>query len=1345
MGRRQDAANSGQADPLYRVAKSLGLQIYKDFTGNFVRSEGIARPEFLALERATFRVSNMSLIRYNSVHSMRPTILFFSMIRAIQRYSCLRLAAYIAFIALMAKPVSAQVNWIQVKQFPAADGYVSAMWFFNSQVGVVGFHWNISTSTNGCVQWTTDGGVTWTNSSVPTLNNTTPQITDIWFSDSLRGWLNVSGNLNVGDPCLWRTTDGGKTWKPNPKNPSMAFGHLACVRQTDTALIVTGDLGVGLWASTDSGFTWMQHQTLRNNGLAFHGHDVVATEFGQKSSTTFLLSSDGGITWVNSVGGFQHEGWGVYHIPNSSTFIAAPEDTTVAGVSQRSYIYRSTDEGRDWTRTQLPINTTGDVEGVEGILYVQNSGGISGSTQGLFESTDGGLTWNSVGGPNQGAADPYRICDTRFAVTGCGNIVYASDGSAGLWKTVNAPGLHLTNKDTLRPMTAMLCDTTKQLFYLHESNSSSIIIQDIRILDTLRRPFATGAVWVDSLPSPFMSIQVGDSVPFGLAWHPGAMMDSAASDSATIRVIFYATYLVPCVSAPALAYDTVFLHVKLIGTTAPAEYATKPHAITTDTLPLCIAVDTTVLLVNQGCDSLTLTKATLAKNNWTLSNAAGTPLKLPLRIGGGDTIRLRLRATPTNAQTLFDSLKVTMHYMGHDTGFGVALRTTAKLSNSLATPTTFAFDSVAICDSIDKVITLMNSGCDTLLIKKADLTDSHFELLDTNGKPLQLPLVVVNNPEGRNVLIRFVPGQLGGKSGNLLLHYHYFGFDSTNAIALSGTGASTGALSYSNAMDFSQVAVCGPGYHDSTFTFTNTTCGESILIDSLALPPSFTILDPQDLPKTLKSGESLALRIRYQPSGKRIENGKALLKAAIHNGTQVVYDSILFAGIGVPGPSNFNITPAIQASTFDFGTKSECDRADSITVAIYNTGCDTTTITSLSLDPSLTGAFTVHTDRAIPAKLAPATSSHDTLHVTVAITSLAANTYNGNLTLLYTLSNGSSNRTTAPIKMTVTQSGGARALTMTTPTNFRFDTIRACSSRDTSIQIANTGCGTDTVLTTITGNGFVATDTTYITPGATASIHVRYDGSTRGNVNAIVSLKTGQGVVNNLANVSFDGYVPPTDSVHFLVSFDKAPVSAGTFFRVLLKPDRAVTGVGLNSIRGIFSYPSSTFIVGTGALSAASGLMLSQNGPEIVTGGLGHFPFEVTNASGITLDPATPIVTFAMEAVVSDSVGGKISVDSLQLNHTDPQFSVCNLAAGALGLTSAIQVLCGDSTLIRTLGGKPIISSEQLRPNPVTSETGYKSSLQLLAGEDGVAEVTLYNALGEVISHDALALKHRSE
>src|SRR5437016_1859670 len=89
------------------------------------------------------------------------------------------LVAAFALMLLSALAEPSNATWNRIATFNTGvsspglplEGYVSCSWFFNPGVGLVGMHWNNTTTNNGAIKWTTDGGQTWTNATVPTLIN----------------------------------------------------------------------------------------------------------------------------------------------------------------------------------------------------------------------------------------------------------------------------------------------------------------------------------------------------------------------------------------------------------------------------------------------------------------------------------------------------------------------------------------------------------------------------------------------------------------------------------------------------------------------------------------------------------------------------------------------------------------------------------------------------------------------------------------------------------------------------------------------------------------------------------------------------------------------------------------------------------------------------------------------------------------------------------------------------------------------------------------------------------------------------------------------------------------------
>jgi hypothetical protein len=128
--------------------------------------------------------------------------------------------------------------------------------------------------------------------------------------------------------------------------------------------------------------------------------------------------------------GPENETWGIFGLHGTSTFIASAE---VGGE-----ILRSIDFGQTWNAT-TSLTVNGSISGANGIIYVQ-------ADNGLYRSSDTGITWINIGGPRNGV--DCRIAD--FACT-----IYAFDNEGGVWKNSSAQPFALTtsplNFGTLSP------------------------------------------------------------------------------------------------------------------------------------------------------------------------------------------------------------------------------------------------------------------------------------------------------------------------------------------------------------------------------------------------------------------------------------------------------------------------------------------------------------------------------------------------------------------------------------------------------------------------------------------------------------------------------------------------------------------------------------------------------------------------------------------------------------------------------------------------------------------------------------------------------------------------------
>jgi uncharacterized protein (TIGR03437 family) len=220
--------------------------------------------------------------------------------------------------------------------------------------------------------------------------------------------------IGAAEGGVWRTTDGGVTWKPLTDNqPSLANGSIVLdPNNPDIVYVGTGEENF----SQDS----------------YYGAGI-------------LKSTDGGATWTNLVGPFLRAQIGSLTIsPDSQTLLC----TTQTGV------WRSADGAETWKQV-LGAFSTGTVAGTAvvfdptdaSIAYAALGWFFGNSHNGVYLSKDGGLTWERTGGAAQGALPTEGVGRISLAVDPTAPAtVYAALQDAGtadfgkilgLWKTTN--------------------------------------------------------------------------------------------------------------------------------------------------------------------------------------------------------------------------------------------------------------------------------------------------------------------------------------------------------------------------------------------------------------------------------------------------------------------------------------------------------------------------------------------------------------------------------------------------------------------------------------------------------------------------------------------------------------------------------------------------------------------------------------------------------------------------------------------------------------------------------------------------------------------------------------------
>jgi len=140
---------------------------------------------------------------------------------------------------------------------------------------------------------TTDGGTTWVEH--PVNAGFSIQIFDLFFTDTLNGWMVTQGGIETGK--TFRTVDGGVTW-----TGINGLGLFRSIWVTDDMhFVLAGNNGgfagtLELKITFTGGVTWKSYQPSSGmRSVAFFTHDYgVAASY---NDSLFIETADGGITW----------------------------------------------------------------------------------------------------------------------------------------------------------------------------------------------------------------------------------------------------------------------------------------------------------------------------------------------------------------------------------------------------------------------------------------------------------------------------------------------------------------------------------------------------------------------------------------------------------------------------------------------------------------------------------------------------------------------------------------------------------------------------------------------------------------------------------------------------------------------------------------------------------------------------------------------------------------------------------------------------------------------------------------------------------------------------------------
>lgn len=387
------------------------------------------------------------------------------------------------FILLLLAPVC--FLQAQKKQTPAAQEDAVEMafskvkyrlvgpWRGGRSAAVAGSYKNKNTfyfgATGGGVWKTTDGGSNWKNISDKYFGSSIGAIAVAPSDENIiyvgEGENTLRGNVSEGLNGMWRSEDGGRTWKNiglkdgrhiirilvHPRNPDILWvavlGHLFGPNKER-----------GIYKSTDGGKSWrrtlfVNEQTGASDLVMEAGNPsvlyagtwrVLRTPYSMESGgegSGLWKSTDAGETWSNITGskGLPKGVWGIVGVAVAPS---NPEKVYAIIENAKGGMYASNDAGETWTLTSSDNNIRQRAWYYTKVFVdPKNENVVYAPNVGFMRSRDGGKTFQSLRTPHGDHHDLWIDPENsnRMVVADDGGAQVSFDGGEN-WSTyMNQP------------------------------------------------------------------------------------------------------------------------------------------------------------------------------------------------------------------------------------------------------------------------------------------------------------------------------------------------------------------------------------------------------------------------------------------------------------------------------------------------------------------------------------------------------------------------------------------------------------------------------------------------------------------------------------------------------------------------------------------------------------------------------------------------------------------------------------------------------------------------------------------------------------------------------------------
>ncbi len=244
-----------------------------------------------------------------------------------------------------------------------------------------------------------------------------------WLQTSfLIEWANtlaVTGNFvfagtNTG---IFLTTNSGQLWNRLPVNTINVNALVVTAPTIIGSLLLAGNSAGQVFLSRDYGQNWSQTASFTTHAvyaLSANGPVIYA---GTQSDGVFY-SVNNGQTWTQST------------LNNKTIYSIATSNSKVFAGTYADGVYFSSDNGQTWAQTSL---NTGFIKS----LAVNGSYVYAGTTNNVYVSSDGGVTWNASGLALNQPVNTISVYDKYVFAGVAGLGVYVSSDNGTTWTPRN--------------------------------------------------------------------------------------------------------------------------------------------------------------------------------------------------------------------------------------------------------------------------------------------------------------------------------------------------------------------------------------------------------------------------------------------------------------------------------------------------------------------------------------------------------------------------------------------------------------------------------------------------------------------------------------------------------------------------------------------------------------------------------------------------------------------------------------------------------------------------------------------------------------------------------------------